>query len=416
MSIAGEEAFEISIVASLTESGGYEEGQAADYDPEIGLFTSEVLTFLKSTQPTAWERITSVHGPDTENRVIQRLCQEMDLRGSLDVLRNGFTDYSVKFRMACFQPESALNPDTIALYEQNRLKVYRQVYYSRKNRNSIDLVLSLNGLPVATIELKNQFTGQNTKNAQRQYATTRDNRELLFAVKKRALVHFAVDTDEVYMATKLEKGKTFWLPFNKGHNHGKGNPPVKNNYRTGYLWEEILAKDSWLEIIKRFIHLQVDEKETAGRTRKIEKLIFPRFHQLDAVRKITAHVREHGAGKNYLIQHSAGSGKSNSIAWLAYRLASLHNATDERIFDAVIIVTDRRVLDQQLQDTVYQFEHKTGVVQRVDKGSAQLAEALQSSVHIIITTLQKFPFILEAAKDLPDRRYAVIIDEAHSSQ
>lgn len=417
MSILSESSFETAIVAGLTENGGYEQGQAADYDPETGLFKNEVLAFLQSTQPTAWKRITSVHGPDTENRVIQRLCQEMDLRGSLDVLRNGFIDYGVKFRMACFQPESGLNPDTITLYEQNRLKVYRQVYYSRKNNTSVDLVLSLNGLPVATLELKNQLTGQNTKDAKRQYATTRDNRELLFAFKKRALVHFAVDTDEVYMTTKLEKGKTFWLPFNKGHNHGKGNPrPQDNNYRTAYLWEEILTKDSWLEILQRFIHLQVDEQEIAGRTVKKEKMIFPRFHQLDAVRRMTAHVREYGAGKNYLIQHSAGSGKSNSIAWLAYRLASLHNAADERIFDAVIIVTDRRVLDQQLQSTVYQFEHKTGVVQRIDKGSAQLAEALKNGVPLIITTLQKFPFILEAAKDLPDRCYAVIIDEAHSSQ
>ncbi|MCI5114975.1 MAG: type I restriction endonuclease subunit R, partial [Candidatus Electrothrix sp. AX1] len=416
MSITSEASFETAIIASLTENGGYEQGQAADYDPETGLFRNEVLAFLQSTQPSAWERITSVHGADTETRLIQRLCREMDLRGSLDVLRNGFTDYGVKFRMACFQPESGLNPDTVALYEQNRLKVYRQVSYSGKNRNSVDLVLCLNGLPVATLELKNQFTGQNTQHAKRQYATTRDRRELLFAFKKRALVHFAVDTDEVYMTTRIEGRKTCWLPFNKGHNHGKGNPPVQNNYRTAYLWQEILAKDSWLEIIKRFIHLQVDEKEIAGRTVTTEKLIFPRFHQLDAVRKITAHAREHGAGHNYLIQHSAGSGKSNSIAWLAYRLASLHNAADERIFDAVIIVTDRRVLDQQLQSTVYQFEHKTGVVQRIDKGSAQLAQALQSCVPLIITTLQKFPFILDAAKDLPDRRYAVIIDEAHSSQ
>ncbi len=397
-SITSENAFETAIVASLTESGGYEEGQATDYDPDTGLFKNEVLAFLRSTQPAAWERISSVHGPDTENRVIQRLCRKMDLRGSLDVLRNSFTDHSVKFRMACFQPESGLNPDTVTLYEQNHLKVY----YSRKNKNSVDLVLSLNGLPVATIELKNQFTGQNTQNAKRQYAATRDNRELLFAFKKRALVHFAADTDEVYMTTRIDGEKTFWLPFNKGHNHGRGNPPVENNYRTAYLWEEILTKDSWLEIIKRFIHLQIDEKEIAGRTRNIEKLIFPRFHQLDAVRKITAHVRKHGAGHNYLIQHSAGSGKSNSIAWLAYRLASLHNAQDKRIFDAVIIVTDRRVLDQQLQNTVYQFEHKTGVVQRIDKGSTQLAGALQSCVPLIITTLQKSsPLSLMRPKTCP---------------
>lgn len=410
-----EAAFETAIVASLTEQGGYEEGLAADYSPELGFFKSEVLSFLRATQPKEWERITAIHGEDAESRVIQRLFKEMDLRGSLDVLRNGFTDYSVKFRMAYFKPETAMNPETIALYNQNRLKVIRQVYYSQKNKNSVDLVLAVNGLPVATMELKNQFTGQTTKNAKRQYATTRDNRELLFAFKKRTLVHFAVDPDEVYMTTKLEGNKTYWLPFNRGYHNGKGNPPC-DGYRTGYLWEKILTKDSWLEIIQRFIHLQVDEIEFEGRTFKKEKLIFPRYHQLDAVRRITFDAREAGAGKNYLIQHSAGSGKSNSIAWLSYRLASLHNAADQRIFDSVIIVTDRKVLDQQLQNTIYQLEHKTGVVQKIDKDSSQLAAALDSCVHIIITTLQKFPFVVDKVGELPDRRYAVIIDEAHSSQ
>ena len=415
MTVTTENTFETAIVASLTEQGGYEQGQAADYSPELGFFKSEVLSFLHATQPKEWDRIIAIHGQDAESRVIQRLFKEMDLRGSLDVLRNGFTDYGVKFRMAFFKPETAMNPETTALYNQNRLKVIRQVYYSQKNKNSVDLVLAVNGLPVATLELKNQFTGQTTKNAKRQYATTRDNRELLFAFKKRALVHFAVDPDEVYMTTKLEGNKTYWLPFNRGYHNGKGNPPC-DGYKTGYLWEKILTKDSWLEIIQRFIHLQVDEIEFEGRTFKKEKLIFPRFHQLDAVRKITFDARETGAGKNYLIQHSAGSGKSNSIAWLSYRLASLHNAADQRIFDSVIIVTDRKVLDQQLQNTIYQLEHKTGVVQKIDKDSSQLASALDSCVHIIITTLQKFPFVVGKVGELPDRRYAVIIDEAHSSQ
>jgi type I restriction enzyme R subunit len=413
--ITTENTFETAIVASLTEHGGYEQGAAADYSQELGLFKAEVLAFLHATQPMAWERITTIHGNDAESRVIQRLFKEMDLRGSLDVLRNGFTDYGVKFRMAYFRPETSLNQENIDLYNQNSLKVYRQVYYSQKNQYSVDLVLAVNGLPVATMELKNQFTGQAAKNAKRQYATTRDNRELLFAFKKRALVHFAVDSNEVFMTTKLDGSNTYWLPFNRGHNNGKGNP-LRNGYKTSYLWQEILAKDSWLEIIQRFIHLQVDEIEFEGRTFKKEKLIFPRFHQLDAVRKIAADARQTGAGRNYLIQHSAGSGKSNSIAWLSYRLASLHNQTDERIFDSVIIVTDRKVLDQQLQDTIYQFEHKTGVVQKIDKDSSQLACALDSCAHIIITTLQKFPFVIDKVGALPDRRYAVIIDEAHSSQ
>jgi type I restriction enzyme R subunit len=414
--ITTENAFETAIVASLTKQGGYEQGQATEYSPELGFFKREVLSFLHATQPKEWERITAIHGDDAESRVIQRLFKEMDLRGSLDVLRNGFTDYGVKFRMAYFKPETGMNPETVTLYNQNCLKVYRQVYYSQNNKNSVDLVLAVNGLPVATMELKNQFTGQTAKNARRQYATTRDNRELLFAFKKRALVHFAVDPDEVYMATKLDGSKTYWLPFNRGHNNGKGNPPNPDGYKTSYLWERILAKDSWLEIIQRFIHLQVDEIEFEGRTLKKEKMIFPRFHQLDAVRKITFDARESGAGKNYLIQHSAGSGKSNSIAWLSYRLASLHNEADERVFDSVIIVTDRKVLDQQLQNTIYQFEHKTGVVQKIDKDSSQLAAALDSCAHIIITTLQKFPFVVDKVGELPDRRYAVIIDEAHSSQ
>ena len=212
-----------------------------------------------------------------------------------------------------------------------------------------------------TLELKNHFTGQTTDNAKKQYATTRDVKELLFAFKKRALVHFAVDPDEVYMATKIDAERTYWLPFNKGCNNGKGNPQNSDGYKTAYLWENILVKDSLMDILYRFVHLQVEEYEFEGQTQKKEKIIFPRFHQLDSVRKITSDAKINGAGKNYLIQHSAGSGKSNSIAWLAYRLSSLHNQLDERVFNSVIVITDRRVLDQQLQNTIYQFEHKTGV-------------------------------------------------------
>ncbi|MCP4109659.1 MAG: type I restriction endonuclease subunit R, partial [Desulfobacteraceae bacterium] len=356
------------------------------------------------------------HDKDTENRIIQRLYKEMDLRGSLDVIRNGFVDYGVRFKCAFFKPESGLNPDTLALYGQNRLKVTRQVYYSKKNKNSVDLVLSLNGLPVATIELKNRFTGQNAEYAKKQYATTRDNKELLFRFKKRTLVHFAVDDEGVYMTTRIDESSTLWLPFNKGYNNGRGNPPNPKGYRTDYLWHEILAKDSWMEIIGRFIHLEKEEFRFEGQKYKKEKMIFPRFHQLDAVRKIGDHAKMNGAGHNYLVQHSAGSGKSNSIAWLSYRLSGLHNPDDKRIFDSVIVVTDRRVLDSQLQNTIYQFEHKSGVVHRIDKDSNQLANAIMGGANIIITTLQKFPFVVDKVADLPDKKYAVIIDEAHSSQ
>lgn len=416
MNITSENAFESAIVTSLLESGGYIAGDASEFSAELGMFKAEVLQFLRDTQAKQWDKLSAIHGDDISNRVIARLYKEMDLRGALDVIRNGFVDYGVRFKMAFFKPESCLNPDTLALYEQNQLKVTRQVYYSKKNKNSVDLVLSLNGLPVATLELKNRFTGQSTTHAKRQYATSRDNRELLFAFKKRALVHFAVDDEEVYMATRIDGDRTYWLPFNKGHNNGAGNPPNPAGYRSDYLWREILVKDSWLEIIGRFIHLQVEEFEFEGYTRKKEKLIFPRFHQLDAVRKITHHAQTNGAGHNYLVQHSAGSGKSNSIAWLSYRLSGLHNNDNQRIFDSVIVVTDRRVLDSQLQNTIYQFEHKSGVVQRIDKDSQQLADAIEGGANIIITTLQKFPFVIDKVGGLANRRYAVIIDEAHSSQ
>lgn len=416
MSITTENTFETALVQSLIEQGGYTEGNAPDYSPELGMFKYEVIRFLQESQPKRWEKISAIHGADADNRVIQRLYKELDLRGSLDVLRNGFVDYGVRFQMAFFQPASGLNPDAVDLYNKNNLKVYRQIYYSTKVKNSVDVLLSLNGIPVATLELKNQFTGQNVGNALKQYSTTRDNREILFAFKKRCLIHFAVDQDEVFMTTKLDGSKTYWLPFNKGSNNGKGNPQNPNGYRTAYLWENILQKDSWMEIIQRFVHLQTEEIEVEGKIYKKEKLIFPRYHQLDAVRSIGDNVLQVGIGKNYLIQHSAGSGKSNSIAWLAYRLSSLHNSTDERIFDSVIVVTDRKVLDQQLQNTIYQFEHKTGVVQKIDKDSSQLASALGYGTNIIITTLQKFPFVVDKVGELPERKYAVIIDEAHSSQ
>lgn len=416
MSITTERTFEIALVNALVEQGGYSEGNADDYSRELGMFKYDVLKFLQESQPKRWEKISAVHGADTDNRVIQRLHKELELRGALDVLRNGFTDYGVRFQLAYFRPASGLNPEALELYNKNSLKVYRQIYYSSKNKNSVDVVLALNGLPIATMELKNQFTGQNVSNALRQYANTRDNREVLFAFKKRCMVHFAIDQDEVFMTTKLDGGKTYWLPFNKGYNKGRGNPPVAGNYRTAYMWEDILRKDSWLEIIQRFIHLQVKEVETEGKTYKKEQLIFPRYHQLDAVREISKKVLEVGIGKDYLVQHSAGSGKSNTIAWLSYRLSGLHNSNNERMFDSVIVVTDRKVLDQQLQNTIYQFEHKSGIVKLIDKDSTQLADALGFGANIIITTLQKFPYIVDKVGELPDRKYAIIIDEAHSSQ
>ncbi len=417
MSITTENTFETAIEEALVQNGGYTIGDPNTYAKDLGFFKDEILSFLQRSQPKRWEKISGIHGKDTENRILQRLYKELDLRGVLDVLRNGFVDYGVRFQMAFFKPASGLNPDAVKMYDTNSLKVYRQIYYSSKNKNSVDIVLGLNGLPLATLELKNQFTGQNVNHAKKQYKDTRDPKEILFAFKKRALVHLSVDSDEVYMATKLEGSKTFWLPFNQGNGNGKGNPINKDgDYRTAYLWNDILQKDSWLEILKQFVHLQTEEVISNGKVYKKEKMIFPRYHQLDVVREITKDTLQHGAGKNYLVQHSAGSGKSNSIAWLAYRLTSLHNEANDRIFDSVIVVTDRRVLDQQLQNTIYQFEHKQGVVQKIDKDSKQLADAISNGTNIIITTLQKFPYVIDKIGEIPDRKYAVIIDEAHSSQ
>jgi type I restriction enzyme R subunit len=411
-----ERAFEEAIEQSLLEHGGYVRGEPADYSRELALHPQTTLAFIRGTQPQAWQKLEDVHGSLAETKFLQRLFKELDNRGMLDVLRHGIVDYGVRFKLAYFKPSSGLNPETLALYAKNSLTVTRQVKYSTENENSIDLLLSLNGLPLATVELKNQFTGQNADDAKKQYVSDRDPRELLFQFKKRALVHFAVDTDEVWYTTRVEGAKTRYLPFNQGFNNGAGNPPNPRGHKTYYLWEQIWAKESWLEIIGSFLHLQTQDIKIDGRLFKKETMIFPRFHQLDAVRRLSVNALEMGAGHNYLVQHSAGSGKSNTIAWLAYQLSGLHDAQDLRVFDSVIVITDRRVLDQQLQETIYQFEHKQGVVQKVDRNSSQLAEALGAGTNIIITTLQKFPFVLDKIGELPQRRYALIVDEAHSSQ
>ncbi|MFN5729037.1 MAG: type I restriction endonuclease subunit R, partial [Pseudanabaena sp.] len=405
------------ILDSVLVNGGYQLGNAANFDRELALDKTTLWKFIQTSQPESWQKLAAIHGSTVEQKFGDRLSQELENRGMLDVLRYGITDYGVRFKLAYFQPASNLNPETLALYNQNILTVTRQVHYSIKNpNNSIDLLLSINGLPVATVELKNQFTGQDVEKAKQQYGSDRDNHELLFQFKRRAIVHFAVDPDEAWMTTRIDGSNTRFLPFNKGYNKGAGNPPNPNGYKTAYLWEQIWAKDSWLDIVGRFLHLEQEEITINGKTIKKERLIFPRFHQLDVVRKLTAEAKANGTGHNYLIQHSAGSGKSNSIAWLAYQLANLHNEQNTRIFDSVIVITDRRVLDQQLQDTIYQFDHVAGVVQKIDRNASQLGEALTAGTNIIITTLQKFPFVLEKIGDLAKRNYALIVDEAHSSQ
>lgn len=416
-SIHTESTFESAIIEYLCDNG-WQLGYAEDFNAASALDVKTVIQFIQSSQNNEWQKLQQYYKEETQNKFIQRLIKELDLRGMLDVIRHGVNDSGCKFKLAYFKPDSNLNPDTIELHQQNIFTVTRQVYFSEKNKKSIDLVLLLNGLPVATIELKNHFTGQAVKEAMEQYRTSRDPKELLFQFKKRALVHFTVDPDEVYFTTKLDAGNTRFFPFNKGYKNAAGNPPAKDyiTYRTSYFWEEILQKDSWLELIGRFLHIQKEDFIVDGKKYAKESMLFPRYHQIDVVRKLNANAKVKGAGNNYLIQHSAGSGKSNSIAWLAYRLSSLYNRDDKKVFNSVIVITDRNVLDQQLQNTIYQFEHKQGVVQRIDDNSEQLANAIKTGTNIIITTLQKFPFALKHLSEIPNRNYAVIIDEAHSSQ
>ena len=413
-----EKAFETAIEEYLIATGGYEKGDPNKFDRDRALFPQDILSFVRDTQPKEWAYLEKLQKDKAEETLLDDLCRALDspYEGCLSVLRHGFKCFGKLFRVAYFAPASGLNPDTQKLYDANRLTITRQLRYSNQHGNTLDVVLSLNGIPIATVELKNPMTGQTWRNAVSQYKNDRDPKDLIFNFKKRALVHFAVDTDEVYMTTCLSGKNTYFLPFNKGFNFGAGNPDNPDGYKTSYPWEEVLERHSFLDILARFIHLQIEKKKVGGKTVKREKMIFPRYHQLDCVRKMIRAAREEGTGNNYLIQHSAGSGKSNSIAWLAHRLASLYDEKDEKVFDSVIVVTDRIVLDQQLQNTIYQFEHKEGVVKKIDKDSTQLAHALATGVPIIVTTLQKFPFVTEKIGKLPKRKYAVIIDEAHSSQ
>jgi len=410
-----EKGFEEYIEEHLLKNG-YVKGSPDDYNKEYALDTKLLFEFLENTQPKKMDKLRQIHKDQYEFKILKRLNTELNNRGMIDVLRHGIKDYGVYLDLAYFKPASKLNNEMVKLYEKNRISVTRQVHYSTKNENSIDMLICVNGLPVVVLELKNAFTGQTYEDAIIQYKKDRSPNELLFQFKKRAIVFFAVDTSEAYMTTRLSGDKTSFLPFNKGCDGGKGNPDNPDGLKTAYLWEEILQKDSLMDILKKFVFIQTEEKKDMdGNTYTSETVIFPRYHQLDAVRKLEADAREKGVGTNYLVQHSAGSGKTNSISWLAHRLANLHDDEDMPVFDSVIVITDRRVLDRQLQDSIYQLEHKHGVVQKIDKDSNQLADALKSGTRIIISTLQKFPFIIEKVGELQSRKYAVIIDEAHSS-
>ena len=433
MSVHKEIKFEEAIEVALIDNGGFERGDPKTFDASQALFPDEVIAFVKDTQPTRWQALEDFHGTSAGESLITSLTKEFASKGTLNVLRHGFKCFGKTFRLAYFAPNTGMNPEATADYTKNRLRVYRQVHFSEKRSElSLDVVLSVNGLPIVTMELKNPMTGQTVEHAKRQYRFDRDPREPIFAFKQRALVHFSVDPDLVSMSTKLAGKETVFLPFNRGDNHAAGNPPAApGKYKTSYLWDEVLARDSLMDILARFLHLQVEERQVVtdkGIKKHVkETMIFPRYHQIDAVRHLVRDARHQGSGHNYLIQHSAGSGKSNSIAWLAHRLASLHDENDQKVFDTVVVITDRRVLDQQLQDTIYQFEHKQGVVQKIDENTQQLAKALSGGVPIVISTIQKFPFITQALETLAKKgeavevstegkRFAVIVDEAHSSQ
>ena len=423
-----EKRFESDIEASfLSPSGGYVKGCDA-YDPSLGLYVQTLIDFIQRTQPKEWARFVNANQMDTVRKFCVAFNNACDMFGLVHVLRHGFKHRGISFRVCYFRPESSLNQTAAAQYAANHIAVYRQWYYSADNNKSVDMVLVLNGIPVFAFELKNQYTGQTADNAKLQWMYDRDPREICFQFNKRILGYFAVDHTEVWMATKLAGKDTYFLPFNQGSNGagrdgGKGNPPNPEGYPTAYLWENVFQKDSMMDILQKFIHLQtIREKKTLpdGTEKVTEKkrLIFPRYHQMDAVRKMIAHVSENGAGHNYLIQHSAGSGKSNTIAWTAYRLASLHDTENKPVFSSVVVVTDRTVLDAQLQETISGFDHTLGAVETIgeDKNSRDLRDAINAGVRIIVTTLQKFPVIYQEVDAAKGRNYAVIVDEAHSSQ
>jgi len=414
-----EEQFEAAICDWLVGHGRYlavkndsHQGEPRDFDPVRGLDTAELFAFLGATQADAWNEVVRRYGDDpnvAQAKFADRVASELDRRGVVDVLRHGVVDQGMTLRLAYFRPAHGLTPELVARYDANRLTATRQLRYQSGSGKALDLALFVNGVPVATAELKNPLTGQGVEQAMAQYRDDRDPRNRTLA---RAVVHFAVDPQLVAMTTGLAGADTRFLPFNQGRGHRAGNPPNPDGHSTAYLWEWVWQRDAWLDLLGRFVHM---ERPARG-SKKRGPVIFPRYHQWDAVLRVEAAARREGPGHSYLVQHSAGSGKSNTIAWLAHRLSTLH-AGDDKVFDKVVVITDRVVLDRQLQDTVYQFEHAHGVVERIDKSSQQLADALAGEqARIIVTTLQKFPFLLDKVEELPGRRYAVIVDEAHSSQ
>ena len=432
MSIANEIEFENDICAHLADHGWEYSANDAGYDREMALFPADTVAWVQETQPVAWKRLQDYKGA-AETEFISRLEKVLATEGTLQVLRHGFKVAgagSAPFQLVQFKPSFGFSLAVAEKYARVRLRVMRQVHYSASNQKSIDLVLFVNGLPVATVEVKTDFT-QAVEDAKVQFKKDRlpkdavtHKDEPLLTFRRGALVHFAVSTDEVWMTTRLAGEDTYFLPFNQGDSGRKGNPTNDAGYPTAYFWEEVLERDTWLRILGSFI--QVEKKTTVaanGTKTTRENIIFPRYHQLDAVTQMVAAAKAEGTGHNYLFQHSAGSGKSNTIAWCAHQLSTLHDDDDKKVFDTVIVITDRTVLDDQLKETIGQFESEPGVVVTIDskKGakSDQLAKALKKKAMIIVVTLQTFPFVMKEIKEsevLATKKFAVIIDEAHSSQ
>ena len=413
-----EQNFEDHIEQHLNRSG-YQSLQSTDYDRSLCLISDETLQFIQDTQPNEYQRLERQYGADTPSKLLDRVSKQIASRGVLDVLRKGVKDRGCEFKLTYFRPSSGMNPDHQRLYAKNRFSLIRQLHYSQRNEKSLDMALFLNGLPLVTMELKNSLTGQVVADAEKQYRTDRDPREPLFQFK-RCLVHFAVGNEKVSMTTHLQGGGTRFFPFNKDIE----NPVNPGGHKTAYLWEDILQPNNLMELINNFIHEQetiekvYDPKIDAVKDEKHRVLVFPRYHQLDVIRKLEAAIVAEDVGHTYLIQHTTGSGKSNSIAWLAHLLTHLYRSLTDtnRIFDSVIVVTDRRLLDKQLQDTIKQVAQVEGVVHAVEKTSAQLRGFLESGKDIIISTIQKFSVIAEEIGKLKGKTFAVIIDEAHSSQ
>lgn len=413
--------FEDDVVKALVTQSKYIQQDTSVYDKDLCLIPDDIIAFVKETQADAYQKLEEQYGTETDRKIVENVAKSINTNKTVQVLREGtIKDRGVKLKMAFFKPNHNRTPEHLEKYEQNRLTVIRQLKYSKQNENCLDIGIFINGIPVITMELKNALTGQYLSQAIDQYKNDRDSREKLFEFQ-RCLVHFAVSTESVAMTTQLKDKQTYFLPFNK---HLVNHNP--NGFATAFLWEEVLTKDSLLDLVQNFVNIQENEEkfynEKTGKldSKKSKVLIFPRYHQRRAVNKILADIKEKGVGQKYLIQHSAGSGKSNTISWLAHRLSDLYQNPDDpkSLFDTTIVVTDRRVLDKQIQNNIRQFEQVPGAVAYIDenKTSQDLREAIENGSRIIVTTLQKFPIISDSVSHFSDRNFAVIIDEAHSSQ